>query len=58
MVSREWSASDLSRGVKASAAIAGIDVTRLSTEELMKRLQDIYIVSLFFVKEFLPSNRV
>ena len=41
MVSREWSASDLSRGVKASAAIAGIDVTLLSTDELIQRLQDI-----------------
>jgi hypothetical protein len=46
MVSREWSASDLSRGVKASAAIAGIDIALLSTDELIKRLQDIYIALL------------
>ena len=41
MASRQWSSSDLDRGVSASATISGIDLNKLSMDELQHMLKEI-----------------
>ena len=44
MQSKQWSTSDLMRGAGACAEIAGIDLNKLSREELVNMLKDVQVL--------------